>query len=60
MEHKRIIKGNNTVVPTGAELLSSYETNAVTEKKKSGKGNIPLSSAECVAASRDFMIENKK
>lgn len=60
MEHKRIIKGNNTTVPTGAELISAFTTNAVTEKSKAGKGDAPLNSAECVAASREFMIENKK
>ena len=60
MEHKRIVKGNNTTIPTGAEYLSVYKTNAVTEKKYSGKGNVPLSSSECVTDSRDFMIENKK
>lgn len=60
MEHKRVVKGNNTTVPTGAELLSAFETYAVTEKHKSGKGNAPLNSAECVVDSREFMIENKK
>ena len=60
MEHKRVVKGNNTTVPTGAELLSAFETYAVTEKHKSGRGNAPLNSAECVVDSRDFMIENKK
>ncbi|MEA5134924.1 MAG: hypothetical protein VB035_02150 [Candidatus Fimivivens sp.] len=60
MEHKRVVKGNNTTVPTGAELLSAFETYAVTEKHKSGRGNTPLNSAECVVDSREFMIENKK
>jgi hypothetical protein len=60
MEHKRVVKGNNTTVPTGAELLSAFETYAVTERHKSGRGNAPLNSAECVVDSREFMIENKK
>ena len=60
MEHKRVVKANNTTVPTGAELLSAFETYAVTERHKSGRGNAPLNSAECVVDSREFMIENKK
>ncbi len=60
MNHRRIIKGNNTTIPTCSDLLCAYETNAVTEKGIPGKGNIPLSSEECVIESREFMIENKK
>ena len=60
MEHKRILRGNNTTIPTGAEVLSTNITYAVTDKSKTGKGNIPLSSEECVAASREFMMENEK
>lgn len=59
MEHKRIIKGNYTIYPTGAELLKAYETNAVVEKALPGRGNLPLSSIECVVDSREFSIEKK-
>ena len=55
MKHQRIIRGNSTTVPSHGEVLGEYRTCAVTEKKSIGK-----SSEECVAASREFMMENKK
>jgi hypothetical protein len=60
MKNKRVVKGNFTTVPTGADLLSTYETNAVTEKFRPGEGDLPLSSYDSVVASREFMMENKK
>lgn len=60
MKHQRIIKGNSTTIPSHSEVISDYQTYAVTEKERPGKGNIPLNSETCIVASREFMIENKK
>lgn len=60
MERTRIIKGNNTIVPTGAEVISEYRTYAVTERTDEKKGGQPVSDLRCVIESREYMIENKK
>lgn len=60
MKSKRIVKGNFTTIPTGADVIGDYQTLAVTETQRRGPGNIPLSSAECVVEAREFMEENKK
>lgn len=60
VNNKRVVKGNYTTVPTGSDLLSPYQTYAVTEKFRSGEGDIPLNSYDSVVAGREFMIDNKK
>lgn len=60
MERTRIIKGNNTTIPKGAEVMSEYRTYAVTERAAEEKGGQPISDLRCVIESREYMIENKK
>ena len=52
MENKRVIKGNNTTIPTGAEILGEYATNAVTDRSRRGKGGRPVSNEQSVIESR--------
>lgn len=59
MEQKRIINGNNAVIPIGAELLGAYATNAVTDKSAHKKGNQPLSNLESVIDAREYMIDHR-
>ena len=60
MENVRILKGNSTTVPKGADLIGAYATLSVIEHSKSGPGNVPLSCHECVVESRLYSEENKK
>lgn len=62
MNHKRIIKGNFTTVPTGSALLSAYETYAVTEKKEPSPFSSKLKSPSLESAieARIFSEENQK
>ena len=59
MEKKRVIRGNNTVFPTGAEVLGMYATNAVTDRSRKGKNGQMLSSEQCVIDARLFNEEKK-
>ena len=60
MKSKRIVKGNNIIIPSGAEVYSANLTNAVTHAEKRGKGNTPIPSYSDVLEAREFMEENKK
>ena len=59
MKNKRVIKGNNTIIPTGAEILGEYATNAVTDRSYRGKGNVPISNEQCVIEARLFSEEHR-
>lgn len=59
MEQKRIIKGNSTVLPVGAEILGQNITNAVTESSFRKKGEQPISDLGSVIAARDWEMDNQ-
>ena len=59
MEKKRIIRGNNTVFPTGAEVLGMYATNAVTDRSRKGKNGMMLSNEQSVIDARLFNEDKK-
>ena len=61
IKNRRIVHGNFTTLPTGADVLSQNVTNAVTESAVSlQSGKTPVSSAECVREARIFCQENQK
>lgn len=59
MEQKRIIKGNSTILPLGAEVIGENVTNAVTEASSKRKGNQPISDLISVNAARDWEMDNQ-
>ena len=59
MEKKRIIRGNNTIFPTGSEVLGMYATNAVTDRSRKAKNGQMLSNEQCVIDARLFNEEKK-
>jgi|GEM_PF-4407034 len=55
MQHKRIVRGNFTTLPTGADVLSIGATNAVTERENEGEAQSgPRPSDESVREARRF------
>ena len=62
MKNKRIVKGNFTTLPTGADVISVYETYPVTEKKELSPFSAKLKapSIESVIEARAFSQENQK
>jgi len=59
MVNKRVTKGNNTVIPSGAEVIGEYATNAVTDRSGRDKGGRPISNERCVIEARIFNEEHK-
>ena len=60
MEQKRIIKGNNTVLPLGAEILGQNVTNAVTDHSIPQKGRRPdLSNMQSVIDAREWNMQSE-
>lgn len=59
MKHKRIIRGNNTIVPGGSEILGEFATSVITDRSGRGKGNRPISNEMCVIESRIYSEEKK-
>jgi len=59
MKSKRVIKGNNTIIPSGAEIFGEYATNAVTDCSARRKGRVPVSNEMSVIEARHFNIEKK-
>ena len=59
MEQKRIIRGNNTVFPTGAEVLGTFATNAVTDRSVRRKNGQMLSNELSVIEARRFNEEHQ-
>ena len=59
MEKKRIIRGNNTVFPTGAEVLGMYATSVITDHSKKARNGQMLSNEQCVIESRLYNEEKK-
>lgn len=60
MEQKRIVKGNSTVWPLGAEILGQNITNAVTDISAHKKGNQPLGNLQSVIDARNWEMDNQK
>ena len=60
MNQKRILKGNQTTLPAGSELLTgAFQTQAIPQIEELGKGNVPLSNDEFADIARDFSKELK-
>ena len=60
MEQKRILKGNNTVLPLGTEILGAYATNAVTDHSIPQKGRRPdLSNMQSVIDAREWNMQSE-
>ena len=59
MKHKRIIRGNNTIVPGGSEILGEFATSVIVDRSDRAKGNVPLSNEMCVIESRIYNEEKK-
>ena len=59
MKNRRVVKGNFTTVPTGADLLGEYYTNAVTAQVGPIEEPSPVQE-ENIVVSRNFMQENEK
>lgn len=60
MEQKRIVKGNSTVWPLGAEILGQNITNSVTENSIRKKGSQPFSDLQSVIDARNWEMDNEK
>lgn len=59
MEHKRILKGNFTTLPSHADLIGNNITNAVTYGATEEEQKNTAALAECVLSAREFEIKAK-
>ena len=60
MQHRRIVRGNFTTLPSGADVLSIGATNAVTERKDPlTKSKVPHPTRESVGEARRFSMEHE-
>lgn len=56
----RVVRGNQTTIPSGTEIFGAYRMQAISQIEKFGKGNLPIPSEGCVVMAKNFVDENHK
>ncbi len=59
-KRKRVIKGNKTTIPKGAEVSGSFRMQAISQISELEEGNVPITALSDVMLAKKFVEENKK